>query len=56
MFNHSFPACAFLLLFLKVEITSRTRIPLFMPGSVHSGSAVWLYGVDIEAFYVSHYG
>ena len=37
MFNHSFPACAFCL--FEVEISSRTLIPLFMPGSVHSGSA-----------------
>ena len=33
MFDHSPPA-----LFFKVEISSRTLIPLFMPGSVHSGS------------------
>ena len=25
--------------FLKAEISSRTVIPFFMPGSVHSGSA-----------------
>ena len=37
MFDHSFPACA--LFFFEVEISSRTLIPLFMPGSVHSGSA-----------------
>ena len=36
MFDHSFPAHVF---FFKVEISSRTIIPLFMPGSVHSGSA-----------------
>ena len=28
-------------LFFKVEICSRTLIPLFTPGSVHSGSASW---------------
>ena len=38
----SFPACAFLFFFFfEVEITSRTLIPLFRPGSVHSGSASW---------------
>ena len=44
IFNHSFPACAlffvfFVCLFFEVEISSRTLIPLFRPGSVHSGSA-----------------
>ena len=34
---HSPPA----LFFSKVEISSRTLIPLFMPGSVHNGSASW---------------
>ena len=34
---HSLPA----LTFFKVEISSRTLIPLFMPGSVNSGSANW---------------
>ena len=38
MFNHLFPACAFFF-FFKAEISSRSLIPLFMPGSVHSGSA-----------------
>ena len=38
MFNHSFPTCTF---FFYVEISSRTLIPLLMPGSVHSGSASW---------------
>ena len=38
MFSNSFPACTF---FFKVEISLRTLIPLFMPGSVHSGSASW---------------
>ena len=33
---HSPPALFF---FFKVEITSRTLIQLYMPGSVHSGSA-----------------
>ena len=31
----------FFLLFLKEEISSRTLIPLFRPGSVDSGSASW---------------
>ena len=41
MFDHSFPACAFLFLFFlfEVEISSRTLVSLFTPGSVHSGSA-----------------
>ena len=30
-----------LFFFFEVEISSRTLIPLFMPGSVHSGSASW---------------
>ena len=38
LFDHSFSSCAFL---FKVEIISRTVIPLFMPGSVHSGSESW---------------
>ena len=37
MFDHSFPAYTFF--FFKAEISSRTLIPLFMPGSVHSGLA-----------------
>ena len=37
MFDHSFPACTFC--FFEAEISSRTLIPLFMPGSIHSGSA-----------------
>ena len=42
MFDYSFPVCAFFFfLFVKVEISSRTLIPLFMPGSIHSGSAEW---------------
>ena len=36
MFDNSLPACAF---FFNVEISSRTLISLFRPGSVHSGSA-----------------
>ena len=35
MFDHLFPACTF----FKVDISMRTLISLFMPGSVHSGSA-----------------
>ena len=38
MFDNSFPACAFFLVLFKVEISSRKLIPLFRPGSVHSGS------------------
>ena len=30
-----------LFFFFKVETSSRIRIPLFIPGSVHSGSASW---------------
>ena len=37
MFDHSFTACAFY--FFEVEISSRTLIRLFIPGSAHSGSA-----------------
>ena len=36
MFDHPFPARAY---FFKVEISLRTLIPLFRPGSVHSCSA-----------------
>ena len=36
---HSPHALLFLFLFFKVDISSRTLIPLFTPGSVHSGSA-----------------
>ena len=37
---HSFPACVFgFFFFFKVEISSHTLIPLFRPGSAHSGSA-----------------
>ena len=39
MFDLSFLACAFFVVVGKVEISSRTLIPLYMPGSVHSGSA-----------------
>ena len=38
MFDRLFPACVFFF-FFEVKISSRTLIPLFMPGSVHSGSA-----------------
>ena len=38
MFDNSFPSFDFFF-FFKVEIRSRTLIPLFRPGSVHSGSA-----------------
>ena len=38
-FGDSFPACAILLFFFKVEISSRIPISLFRPGSVHSVSA-----------------
>ena len=38
MFDHSFPTRVFFLFFFKVEIRSRTFIPLFGPGSVHNGS------------------
>ena len=40
MISHSFTACAFVV-FFKVEIRSRTLIPFFPLGSVHSGSASW---------------
>ena len=35
------PCLRFFVVFFKVEISSRTLIPLFMSGSVHSGSASW---------------
>ena len=44
MLDHSSPACTLFFCFLfcfEVEISSRTIIPLFMPGPVHSGSASW---------------
>ena len=41
MFEHLFPACGFFLVcfvcFFEVEISSRTLIPIFRSGSVHSG-------------------
>ena len=43
MFDNSFPACAlvvvvvFLFFFIIVEISTRTLISFFRPGSVHSG-------------------
>ena len=44
MFDHSFPACALFFFFWggwrgAMAIIWRTLIPLFMPGSIHSGSA-----------------
>ena len=36
---HSLPALFVLFCFVEVEISSRTLIPLFRPGSVHSGLA-----------------
>ena len=36
--NHSLPAL-FFFLFFSVEISLRTLIPLFRPGSIHSGTA-----------------
>ena len=42
MFDASFPTCVFFkYFFFKVEISSCTLIPIFRPGSVHSGSATW---------------
>ena len=44
MFDKSFPVSTFFCcccFFFLVEITSRTLIPLFRPGSVYSGSASW---------------
>ena len=40
MCDHPFPACAFFFFFsFEVKISSRTLVPLFRPGSIHSGSA-----------------
>ena len=39
MFDNLFHTCAFF--FFKAEISSCTPIPLFRPGSVHSGSVNW---------------
>ena len=44
MFDNSFPACAIFVVVVvvclfQVEISLRTLIPLFRPGSGHSGSA-----------------
>ena len=39
MSDHSFPACTFFFFFFKVEISSHTLIPVFLPGSVCSDSA-----------------
>ena len=38
IFNYSFPTCNFFFFFF--EISLRTLIPLFVPGSVHGGSAI----------------
>ena len=35
------PLVLFFFFFLKVEISSHSLVPLFSPGSVHSGSASW---------------
>ena len=39
MFDNLFPSPPALFFFFEVEISSRTLIPLIMPGSVHGGSA-----------------
>ena len=39
--NHSFPTCTLKKFSLKVEINLCKLIPLFRPGSAHSGSASW---------------
>ena len=39
MIENLFPACAFFFFFFSVESSSGTLIPLFRPGSVHSGLA-----------------
>ena len=39
MFDHSIPVCAFF--FFLTEISLRTLITLFRPGSVHNGSGSW---------------
>ena len=39
--DHSLPTCPFFFLFSLIEISSRTLIPLFRPGSVRSGSVSW---------------
>ena len=40
MSDHSFPVWLFaVVVVVEVEISSRILIPLFMPGSVHGGSA-----------------
>ena len=41
MFDHSFPACTFFCFVFWNGVSSCTLVPLFMPGSVHSGSASW---------------
>ena len=42
-FYDSFPCLFFLVFLLQVEISSHTPVPLFRPGSVHSGSTSWLF-------------
>ena len=54
MFDNLFPAYAFF--FFKVEISSRTLIPILRPGSVHSGSASrgdcdWVFPDDLRLSY-----
>ena len=39
VFDHSPPALFLIFFYIKVEISSHTLIPLFRPGSVHSGLA-----------------
>ena len=46
LFDYSVPVCPVFILLIylfifEVEISSRTLSPLFTPGSVHSGSAIW---------------
>ena len=41
MFDYSFPACVFFNFIFKVEISSRTLIPLVRRGSARSGRASW---------------
>ena len=55
MFDHSFPACAYLFIYFSFleEISSYTLISLFVPGSVHSGSASWDDWCMVEVFILS---
>ena len=41
IFERKKDSLTFLFFFFKVEISLRTLIPLFMPGSVHGGSVSW---------------